>query len=165
MYQGEEAALLNRLGEIGIHALSKTPFLVSFHCMRRHRDDGQAAEAEPPDLLAGLETVHAGHLPVHQHGVEAAVVAHALHRHQAVLGDHHLGALAGEQFALLLGHLLWDEMPNLLAWIGIALLVGSGLAPPRYVAAQGTALGRDGRVYVEQQGDDRLEQLARRFLA
>jgi drug/metabolite transporter (DMT)-like permease len=34
---------------------------------------------------------------------------------------------SGLLFALLLGHLLWDEMPNLLAWTGIALLVGSGL--------------------------------------
>jgi drug/metabolite transporter (DMT)-like permease len=35
---------------------------------------------------------------------------------------------SGLLFALLLGHVLWDEMPNLLAWIGIALLVGSGLS-------------------------------------
>jgi drug/metabolite transporter (DMT)-like permease len=27
----------------------------------------------------------------------------------------------------VLGYLLWDEMPNWLAWTGIALLVGSGL--------------------------------------
>jgi PhzF family phenazine biosynthesis protein len=33
-------------------------------------------------------------------------------------------------------------------------LIGVGLAPPRYVARQGTKLGRDGRVYVEQVGDD-----------
>ena len=32
-------------------------------------------------------------------------------------------------------------------------LIGAGLAPPRYVAAQGTALGRAGRVHVEQRGD------------
>ena len=32
-------------------------------------------------------------------------------------------------------------------------LIGVGLAPPRYVAGQGHALGRDGRVHVEQQGD------------
>ena len=31
-------------------------------------------------------------------------------------------------------------------------LIGAGLAPPRYVAAQGTALGRAGRVFVEQRG-------------
>ena len=33
-------------------------------------------------------------------------------------------------------------------------LIGVGLAPPAYVAAQGTALGRTGRVYVEQAGSD-----------
>jgi len=33
-------------------------------------------------------------------------------------------------------------------------LIGSGIAPPAYVAAQGTALGRDGRVFVEQAGAD-----------
>ena len=32
-------------------------------------------------------------------------------------------------------------------------LVGAGLAPPSYVAGQGHALGRDGRVYVDQEGD------------
>jgi hypothetical protein len=33
-------------------------------------------------------------------------------------------------------------------------LIGAGLAPASYVAAQGhAALGRDGRVYVQQQGD------------
>ena len=31
-------------------------------------------------------------------------------------------------------------------------LIGAGLAPERYVAAQGTALGRAGRVYVERDG-------------
>jgi PhzF family phenazine biosynthesis protein len=33
-------------------------------------------------------------------------------------------------------------------------LIGAGLAPPRYVAGQGAVLQRDGRVHVEQQGDD-----------
>jgi PhzF family phenazine biosynthesis protein len=32
-------------------------------------------------------------------------------------------------------------------------LIGAGIAPPSYVAAQGTALGRAGRVFVERQGD------------
>ena len=35
---------------------------------------------------------------------------------------------------------------------GLAMwLIGSGRAPPRYVAAQGTAMGRAGRVFVEHQ--------------
>ncbi len=33
-------------------------------------------------------------------------------------------------------------------------LISAGLAPARYVARQGTALGRDGRVFVERLGDD-----------
>jgi PhzF family phenazine biosynthesis protein len=33
-------------------------------------------------------------------------------------------------------------------------LIGAGLAPTRYVAAQGTAMGRAGRVHVEQEGAD-----------
>ncbi|RKK03700.1 PhzF family phenazine biosynthesis isomerase [Pseudoroseomonas wenyumeiae] len=32
-------------------------------------------------------------------------------------------------------------------------MIGSGLAPASYVASQGTALGREGRVHVEQRGD------------
>jgi len=33
-------------------------------------------------------------------------------------------------------------------------LIGAGLAPQRYVAAQGTVLGRDGRVYIERRDGD-----------
>ena len=32
-------------------------------------------------------------------------------------------------------------------------LIGAGLAPPRYVVAQGTALGRAGRVFIERRDD------------
>ncbi|HEX6362387.1 MAG TPA: PhzF family phenazine biosynthesis protein, partial [Albitalea sp.] len=32
-------------------------------------------------------------------------------------------------------------------------LIGEGVAPPRYVAAQGTRLARAGRVHVEREGD------------
>jgi PhzF family phenazine biosynthesis protein len=38
---------------------------------------------------------------------------------------------------------------------GLAMwLIGSGRAPERYLAVQGTALGRDGRVYVEKRNQD-----------
>jgi len=33
-------------------------------------------------------------------------------------------------------------------------LIGAGLAPDAYVASQGTALGRRGRVHVQREGDD-----------
>jgi PhzF family phenazine biosynthesis protein len=32
-------------------------------------------------------------------------------------------------------------------------LIGAGIAPPSYLAAQGTAMGRAGRIYIEQDGD------------
>jgi drug/metabolite transporter (DMT)-like permease len=34
---------------------------------------------------------------------------------------------SGLLFALLIGYIVWDEVPNMLAWLGIALLVFSGL--------------------------------------
>jgi predicted PhzF superfamily epimerase YddE/YHI9 len=33
-------------------------------------------------------------------------------------------------------------------------LIGAGMAPTSYIAAQGTAMARAGRVYVEQEGVD-----------
>ena len=33
-------------------------------------------------------------------------------------------------------------------------LIGAGIAPPRYIASQGTAIGRAGRIYIEQAGAD-----------
>jgi predicted PhzF superfamily epimerase YddE/YHI9 len=33
-------------------------------------------------------------------------------------------------------------------------LIGAGIVPPAYVAAQGAALGRAGRVHVQQEGGD-----------
>ncbi|NDB18606.1 MAG: hypothetical protein EB027_05000 [Actinobacteria bacterium] len=35
---------------------------------------------------------------------------------------------SGLIFALLIGHVVWGEVPNLLTWLGIVLLVGAGLA-------------------------------------
>jgi predicted PhzF superfamily epimerase YddE/YHI9 len=33
-------------------------------------------------------------------------------------------------------------------------LIGAELAPGKYIASQGTALGRAGRIYVEREGSD-----------
>ena len=38
---------------------------------------------------------------------------------------HHLAC--GLLFALLIGYVVWDEVPNMLGWAGIFLLVISGL--------------------------------------
>jgi drug/metabolite transporter (DMT)-like permease len=35
---------------------------------------------------------------------------------------------SGLLFALLLGYVVWGDVPNTMAWVGIALLVGAGLA-------------------------------------
>jgi drug/metabolite transporter (DMT)-like permease len=35
---------------------------------------------------------------------------------------------SGLIFALLIGYVVWGEVPNLLTWLGIVLLVGAGLA-------------------------------------
>ncbi|KPF49675.1 phenazine biosynthesis protein PhzF [beta proteobacterium AAP121] len=78
----------------------------------------------------------------------------------AVLGDVKLG-LVGAQPA---GHDARFEVRAFVPGLGVPedpvtgslnaglaqWLVGAGLAPPAYVAAQGTALGRDGRVYVQR---------------
>jgi drug/metabolite transporter (DMT)-like permease len=38
-----------------------------------------------------------------------------------------MGHLKNWLFALLIGYVAWDELPNPLAWMGIGLLVVSGL--------------------------------------
>jgi PhzF family phenazine biosynthesis protein len=78
----------------------------------------------------------------------------------AVLGDIKLG-LVGAQPG---GHETAFELRALFSHGGVAIedpvtgslnasvaqwLIGAGLAPPRYVAAQGSVLGRAGRVYIE----------------
>jgi predicted PhzF superfamily epimerase YddE/YHI9 len=83
----------------------------------------------------------------------------------AVLGDVKLGlvgahaagsACAFEVRALFPGPdgLIEDPVTGSLNASLAQWLIGAGLAPPRYVAAQGAALGRAGRVHVEQEGDN-----------
>ncbi len=81
----------------------------------------------------------------------------------AVLGDLKLG-LVGAQPA---GHPHQFEVRAFVPGLGVPedpvtgslnaglaqWLIGAGLAPPAYVAGQGAALGRDGRVFIELQGD------------
>jgi PhzF family phenazine biosynthesis protein len=62
------------------------------------------------------------------------------------------GACAFEVRAFFPGHggLAEDPVTGSLNAAMAQWLIGAGLAPPRYVASQGTALGRAGRVHVEQ---------------
>ena len=78
----------------------------------------------------------------------------------AVLGDVKLG-LVGAQPA---GHEALFEVRAFVPTLGVPedpvtgslnaglaqWLIGAGLAPPAYVAVQGTALGRDGRVHLQR---------------
>lgn len=65
-------------------------------------------------------------------------------------------AIAFEVRAFLPGHsgLMEDPVTGSLNAALAQWLIGAGLAPARYVASQGTALGRAGRVHIEQDGAD-----------
>jgi predicted PhzF superfamily epimerase YddE/YHI9 len=80
----------------------------------------------------------------------------------AALGDIKLGLVgaqaAGEDTAFEVRALLGpggfeDPVTGSLNASLAQWLIGAGLAPSRYVAAQGHALGRAGRVHVQQDGD------------
>jgi len=95
--------------------------------------------------------------------LRSAVQVLAVRPDWSVLGDVKLG-LVGAQAA---GHKALFEVRAFVPALGVPedpvtgslnaglaqWLIGAGLAPPRYVVAQGAALGRDGRVHVEQAGD------------
>lgn len=65
-------------------------------------------------------------------------------------------AIAFEVRAFLPGHsgLMEDPVTGSLNAALAQWLIGAGLAPARYIASQGTALGRAGRVHVQQDGAD-----------
>ena len=64
--------------------------------------------------------------------------------------------IAFEVRAFLPGHggLMEDPVTGSLNAALAQWLIGAGIAPARYIASQGTALGRAGRVHVEQDGSD-----------
>ena len=67
---------------------------VLHHGVGRHRDDGQVGARslfQGADPGRGLESVHLGHLAIHEDGVEA-FPGHQLQRLEAVAGDGHPGA-------------------------------------------------------------------------
>ncbi len=73
-----------------------------------------------------------------------------------VVGPHASGDIDYEVRAFFPGNsgLTEDPVTGSLNAALAQWLVGSGRAPERYIAAQGTAMGRAGRVYVEQVGHD-----------
>jgi PhzF family phenazine biosynthesis protein len=71
-----------------------------------------------------------------------------------VIGAHRAGHDAAFEVRALIGGGNYEDPvtgslnASLAQW-----LIGAGLAPPQYVAAQGTALQRAGRVHVQQEGE------------
>ncbi len=72
-----------------------------------------------------------------------------------VIGTHGNDCIAFEVRAFFPGNsgMVEDPVTGSLNAALAQWLIGAHLAPPQYVAAQGTALGRAGRVHVEQDGD------------
>ena len=73
-----------------------------------------------------------------------------------VIGPYPSGAEAGYEVRAFVPGLGVPEDPvtgSLNAGLGV-WLIRTGHSPPRYVASQGTALKRRGRIYVERLGDD-----------
>lgn len=94
-------------------------------------------------VLAGLDVGVVG--PRGKVGVVGAT--------DAATGDE---AIAFEVRAFLPGHsgLMEDPVTGSLNAALAQWLIGAGLAPARYIASQGTVLGRAGRVHVQQDGAD-----------
>lgn len=72
-----------------------------------------------------------------------------------VVGPHEAGSEALFEVRAFVPSLGVGEDPvtgSLNAGLG-QWLIGAGLAPPAYLAAQGTVLGRAGKVFIEQAGD------------
>ncbi len=72
-----------------------------------------------------------------------------------VIGTHGNDGIAFEVRAFFPGNsgMVEDPVTGSLNAALAQWLIGAHLAPPQYVAAQGTAMGRAGRVHVEQDGD------------
>ena len=98
-------------------------------------------------VLAGLDVGVVG--PRGKVGVVGATDAAT----DSATGDE---AIAFEVRAFLPGHsgLMEDPVTGSLNAALAQWLIGAGLAPARYIASQGTALGRAGRVHVQQDGAD-----------
>jgi PhzF family phenazine biosynthesis protein len=93
--------------------------------------DGQAVLALKPDFVA-MKGLKLGVVGAHPAGSECQFEVRAFVPDLGVPEDPVTGSLNA-------GLAMW--------------MIGEGLAPDRYVAAQGAALGRAGRVYVQREGD------------
>ena len=117
-----------------------------------------AALALPPDAILGHQWVDngPGWSAIRLASADAVLAVRpdwpALHGIKlGVVGAHAAGGAAQFEVRALIGEGAGYEDPvtgslnaSLAQW-----LIGSGVAPPAYVAAQGTLLGRRGRVFIE----------------
>ena len=123
----------------------------------QHCDNGPGWKAV---MLASAEAVLALRpLLGSESGLEIGVVGAVVGPGKVgVVGAHGSGAHPAFQvrafFPAAGGGLTEDPVTGSLNAALAQWLIGDGLAPPTYVAAQGAALGRAGRVHVAQQGDD-----------
>jgi drug/metabolite transporter (DMT)-like permease len=102
-------------------------------------------------LMAGAACLAQGWQPVNptQWGQLAAASAFLSGGYYFIIKSMRTGQMSvvapfrytGLLFALVLGWLVWGDIPNLLAWLGIAMLVGSGLYVLR--AAPGVPTGAE----------------------
>src|SRR3546814_873137 len=85
---GFEGGGVDGFGDVVVHAGGEAAVAVLFGGAGGHGDDGGVVDVafEAADLGGGLEAVHAGHLDVHEDGVEAGA-AHGGEGGAAVVGD------------------------------------------------------------------------------
>lgn len=74
--------------------------------------------------------------------------------HLGVVGAHAVGGDAQFELRALIGDGGYEDPVTGSLNASVAMwLIGAGLAPPRYVATQGAALQRAGRIHIEHDGD------------
>ena len=88
----------DRLGEITVHSRVQTTFSIAFHGVGGYGDDGRvrAVFFGLSDGLRRLETVHVGHLYVHQDKIKT-MRPELLDRFVPVVGHDHLVSLLSQQ--------------------------------------------------------------------
>ena len=69
--------LFYRFGDIFVHSCGKAAISITFHCMRRHRDDWDSTVRtllQLTDALSRLQPIHFRHLNIHQDGIVVTIL-------------------------------------------------------------------------------------------
>ena len=90
---------LEGLAQVAVHARIQTRLAIRRHRIGRHRNDGQGLPIKAlANARGGRQTIHHGHLQVHQHRIEGTLGSpYRLHALLAVFGQCHLGALGHQK--------------------------------------------------------------------